>query len=221
MRTPKSVQKLASRVPLPASPSTAVVDLYERQTAALTRRYNSLVKKFGAEQYATSAREYLSAVGTIQFLFVLFEAYSLQAAVLPWRTWFSYTVPFAKQLGIASKQQRYLPDFFELLQPNFWKVTGLWFILSVVLPAAGGWAFNLTRAPGVSKRHAQPIDPVAFSVIKALVAWVVFDLGVSYSFVGKEAAAIVKAALPAGSTSIYVASAISGLAGVYEAVLKK
>jgi len=102
-----------------------------------------------------------------------------------------------------------IPDLFALVTMAFWGPVGLWVITSIALPLLGGWFINLKGEGGY--------DAVSFNAVKALAAWIVYVRG----GVGGESMGVVEKGVPGGSVGMLVGAGIGGLAGLYEAVLKK
>lgn len=210
-----------AKLGLPATPKE-VSDLVERQTSAISRRWNTAVERSGFDDYLTNSRELLSSVHAIHLLFILVEAWGLQAETLPWTKAFQYTVPFAQTLGLDSPRWATYPNFFVLLEESFWAPTLLWLFISLILPLVSGWAVNLTRQSTVSSKRAYPVDPVAFNITKALLAWAVHGRGLRFGIFSDVTQARVETSMPTGSyNGVLVETAIGAFAGLYEAVLKK
>ena len=118
------------------------------------------------------------------------------------------TLPAVPAIGtpeIAIK----IPDLFALLTMAFWGPVGLWVITSIALPLLGAWFINLKGEGG--------FDAVSFNVVKALTTWIVYVRG----GVGGDSTHVVEKGVPGGSVGLLVGAGVGGLAGVYEAVLKK
>lgn len=143
---------------------------------------------------------------SIELLTLLIEAWGLRAQVLPLR--YLTTLPAVPAIGTSEIAIK-IPDLFALLTMAFWGPVGLWLITSIALPLIGAWVFNLRGEGGY--------DAVSFNAVKALVSWIVFVRG----GVGGESRAVVEKGVPGGSVGMLVGAAVGGLAGLYEAVLRK
>ncbi len=80
---------------------------------------------------------------------------------------------------------------------------------SIALPLLGGWFINLKGEGGY--------DAVSFNAVKALVAWIVYVRG----GVGGESREVVERGVPGAGAGMLVGAGAGGLAGLYEAVLRK
>lgn len=172
---------------------------------------------------------------------LLLEAYGLQQRTLPWRYAFTLTLPFRLPflLEMGSKLDVHIPDFFALLDAEgFWGPTVLWVLTSLLLPMLAGWFFNLSGAAAgrasssssslssaalrkVGEQQQQHrVDPLAFNVAKALLAWLVYERGAGLGgLVSRESVDVVRASLPGGVAGVLVGTGIGGLGCLWEAVL--
>lgn len=151
-------------------------------------------------------RTSLSTVTSIELLTLFIEAYGLRAQVLPLR--YLTTFPAIPALGLGEFAIK-IPDLFALLTVAFWGPFGLWFVTSIALPLLGGWFVNLKGEGGY--------DAVSFNAVKALVAWIVYVRG----GVGGESREVVERGVPGAGAGMLIGAGVGGLAGLYEAVLKK
>ena len=78
-----------------------------------------------------------------------------------------------------------------------------------MLPSLAGYFINLRGDGGY--------DAVSFNAAKALVAWIVYIRG----GVGGKSRVKVANAVPGGSAGMLIGAGIGGLAGLYEAMLRK
>ena len=156
----------------------------------------------------------------------LFELYRLRQEVLPDR--YAFTVP-AVALLHTPEYPVHLPDMFALLTAAFWGPALTWAATSVLLPALGGYFFNLGVAHQTAggrgrkaKEAEYAVDPLMFSIVKAVVTYVVYAQGVTFGgLVNPASVARINGALYSGWKGVLVGTAVSGVSAVYDAVLRK
>ncbi|KAL9125729.1 MAG: hypothetical protein Q9217_005111 [Psora testacea] len=204
-RTPAKALSLARHVPLPPSPAV-IANQIDAQTSSMRNSMTKYIHTSGLPQYATSARRGLSNVTSIELLIIFIEAWGLRTEVLPLR--YLATTPAIPALGLNAIHVK-APDLFALLTAAFWGPVGLWSLTSIFLPLIGGWFINLKGDGGY--------DSVSFNVVKALAAWTAY----ARRGVSGDSARTVERAIPGGCTGLLVGAFIGGLAGLYEAVLRK
>jgi hypothetical protein len=233
-RTPGRALALASRIQLPATPAD-VAQAVDRGTVAVRERVASLYQQSGVTEATQTTREWLSTVQAVVSAVALFELYYLRKEVLPDR--YAFTIPAVRLLHTPDYPV-HLPDMFALVTASFWAPALTWALTSVVLPAVFGYFFNLSAAhhpSGASHRvgtrsstsgsrvePAYAVDPLTFSIVKALVTYVVYAQGVTFGgLVNPDAVARINSALYSGWRGVLVGSAVSALTAVYDAVLRK
>jgi hypothetical protein len=176
-RSPASLQRFAANVRLPSSPALNRAAAAPR--AWVTRQY-SAARKTPLAKKLPLWRQELSSVECIQLLLLIFEAAGLSRATMPWTL--SFATPAIKAAGIRPVVVS-LPDVTALASTKFWAPTSLWVATSILLPALFGYIFNLTyHNPKSGRRAATPqkeIDPLMFSITKALLAYLVYSPGAS------------------------------------------
>jgi hypothetical protein len=188
-------------------------------------------KDSGITEATQTTREWLSTVHSVVSAIALFELYKLRQELLPDR--YAFTVPAVKLLG-TSDWPVHLPDMFALVTAAFWVPALTWALTSVVLPGVGGYFFNLgaahrqaasssgRRRSGGQGRDEYAVDPLMFSVLKAVVTYVVYAQGVTFGgLVQPDAVSRINSALYSGWKGVLVGTAVSGLTAVYDAVLRK
>ncbi|KAF2101593.1 hypothetical protein NA57DRAFT_35017, partial [Rhizodiscina lignyota] len=221
-RTPRAVQRVASRVPLPPSPAV-VTDAIDRQTEIIRRRVSSAWEKSGVDESVEWIREFLSSVEGISLCTLLLEALFLRRETMPWRFAFRMrATPLTPAFDVKC------PDFFVLVAESFWGPTLLWLTTSLLAPSAVAYFVNLTKSKrdGVTTRRASkasyPFDPLTFNIAKALISWMVYSQGFYFwGLTSDVTASRVNVSLPAGYTTILIGSGIGILVSLYEAILKK
>lgn len=174
-----------------------------------------------------ATRAQLSTVHSIVALTALLELYFIRPEVLSDR--YAFTIPAVGLLG-TSDYPVYLPDMFLLVTWSFWSPALTWFFTSFFLPTAFGYFFNLgahnaSGAPRTRSRAAQPeyaVDPLVFSIAKGLIAFVVYGQGVTFGgLLNDRSIERLDSAVYGGYKGILTGAAVSGLASLYDAVLRK
>ncbi|KAK4152918.1 cytochrome P450 [Chaetomidium leptoderma] len=232
-RTPgRAALALASRIQqLPATPAD-VAHAVDRSTVAVRARVASLYQESGLSEATQTTREWLSTVHSVVSAIALFELYKLRQEVLPDR--YAFTIPAVGFLG-SPDYPVHLPDMFALVTAAFWGPALTWAVTSVVLPSLVGYFFNLSS--GAAAHHQQTVkgrrggrqeqveyavDPVMFSIVKAIVTYVVYAQGVTFcGAINPESVSRINSALYSGWKGVLVGTAVSGLTAVYDAVLRK
>ncbi|KAK0727093.1 cytochrome P450 [Lasiosphaeria miniovina] len=239
-RTPGRALALASRIPLPATPAD-VASAVDRGTVVVRERVASLYAGSGIGEATAATRESLSTVRAVVLAVAAFELYFLRPEVLPDR--YAFTVPAIKFLGTPDVPVS-LPDMFALLTASFWGPALTWALTSWLVPSLLGYLFNLSAAANSSSTTGSSVyntrgrpssaaaraaagaeyvvDPLTFSIAKALATYVVYAQGVTFGgWLDPQAVARVNTALYSGWKGVLVGSAITGLTAVYDAVLRK
>jgi hypothetical protein len=223
--TPSRALSLASRIPLPATPAD-VANAVDRSTIALRSHVASVYKESGITEATHATRETLSTVNSVLFVISAFELYFLRPEVLADR--YAFTIPAINFLG-TSDYPVFVPDMFLLLTASFWSPAFLWALTSTILPSIAGYFINMTAgAPHnrVTRRNASVpdavVDPLTFSIVKALLSFVVYGQGVTFGgWINEVSIARINSAIYGGYKGILAGAAISGIFSIYDAVLKK
>lgn len=164
---------------------------------------------------------------SIVLLIAVVEVLFIRPEVLPSR--YAFTVPLFGVLG-CSDYPVYLPDMFLLVTRFFWSPALTWALTSFILPAAFGYFFNLganagSGAPRTRSRATSPeyaVDPLIFSITKALIAFVVYGQGVTFlGLLDDTSIERLNGSVYGGYKGVLTGAAISGLASLYDAVLRK
>jgi hypothetical protein len=224
---------LASRIQLPATPAD-VAQAVDRGTVAVRTHISSLYKESGITEVTDTARTWLSSVHSVVSAIALFELYMLRKEVLPDR--YAFTFP-AINFGLGSTPDYpvHLPDMFALVTAAFWGPALTWALTSVLLPSVAAYIFNLSAGAartgggggGRGKKAAAAgqveyaVDPVMFSIVKAVVTYVVYAQGVTCGVVDPLWVSRINSALYSGWRGVLVGTAVSGVSAVYDAVLRK
>ncbi|KAJ3564633.1 hypothetical protein NPX13_g7776 [Xylaria arbuscula] len=223
--TPARALSLASRIPLPATPAD-VANAVDRSTVALRSRVADVYKESGITEATHATRETLSSVNAVLFAISAFEAYFLRPEILADR--YAFTIPAISLLG-TSDYPVFVPDMFLLLTSSFWSPALLWSFTSFILPSIAGYFINMTTGAhqGRVTRRSAPVpdavvDPLTFSVVKAIISFVIYGQGVTFGgWVNELSIARINSAIYGGYQGILAGAAITGLFSIYDAVLKK
>jgi hypothetical protein len=223
-RTPKAVQRLAERVPLPPSPQV-VTEYITRSQEQISNTVTDLYQKTGTTEHIANLRDAASTVVAVQVISLLIEAVGLQRTTFPWRQ--AFTLP-ALPLIKSHAYTVHLPDFFVVLTGEFWAPSALWLTTSLLVPLLFAYFFNFSysiKGQGRSSKSSSPaykFDPLTYNVSKALLTWLVFSQGFRYgNFWSPTTVTLVDHSLYGGHESVYVSTAIGALASIYEAILQK
>ncbi|KAF4121061.1 hypothetical protein GMORB2_2547 [Geosmithia morbida] len=230
VQTPgRSFSQVASRLTLPATPAD-VAHAVDRSTLAVRQRVSSLYTQSGITDVATATRDSLSTIHSIVLLVSAFELLFVRAEVLPSR--YAFTVPAVPAIG-TSDYPVYLPDMFLLLTSSFWYPALTWALTSLVLPSLFGYFFNLSATSSVNasaprtraRAAAVPdyaVDPLTFSVAKALLSFVVYGQKATLGgLLPVSSITRLDRAVYGGYKGILTGTAVTGLASIYDAVLRK
>ncbi|CAK7220769.1 hypothetical protein SBRCBS47491_004299 [Sporothrix bragantina] len=229
IRTPgRALSLAASRIALPASPAD-VAQAVDRSALAVRERVVSIYADSGITEVTQATRESLSTVYAIVLLVSAFEWFNLRSEVLPAR--YAFSIPAIKLLG-TNDHAVSLPDVFLLLTTSFWTPVFLYFLISIAIPSFFGYFFNLSAASGshhTGRGRSRPfsnaeyaVDPLTFSVAKAVLVYVIQAQGVSFcGWIDQLAVARINSALYGGWQGAITGAAITGLVSLYDAVLRK
>lgn len=224
--TPARTLSLASRIPLPATPAD-VANAVDRSTIALRNRVTSAYNDSGITEVTHATRETLSTVNAVLVAISAFELYFLRPEVLADR--YAFTIPAISFLG-TNDYPVFVPDMFLLLTASFWSPALLWSFTSAILPSIAGYFVNMTtgQTHGRTTRRtaaATPeavVDPLTFSIVKALISFVVYGQGVTFGgWLSDVSITRINSAVYGGYKGILAGAAISGIFSIYDAVLKK
>jgi hypothetical protein len=198
----------------------------DRGTLAVRKRVSSLYQESGITEATQATRESLSTVTSVLFVVAAFELYFLRPEVLPNR--YAFTFPAISLIGTGDYPV-YIPDLFLLLTTSFWSPTALWALTSIIVPSAFGYFFNLTIASNHHTRGRAKannpdfvVDPLTFSIVKALISYVVYGQEVTFGgWLGETAISRINSAIYGGWKGVLVGTAVTAVVSVYDAVLRK
>lgn len=225
LRTPaRSLSQVAARIPLPATPAD-VAHAVDRSTLAMRKRVSSMYQESGITEASNATRETLSTVTSILFVVAAFELYYIRPEILQNR--YAFTIPAVSALK-TDDFPVYLPDMFLLLTSSFWSPALTWAFTSIVAPSLAGYFFNLSAASQAGPRtraratNETTVDPLTFSIVKALLAYVVYGQGVTFcGLLSKFSIARLNNAVYGGWEGILVGTAITGIVSLYDAALRR
>lgn len=110
------------------------------------------------------------------------------------------------------------PDMFMVLRGEFWGPVALWVGGSVIGPGVGGWVVNFKRGEGErgenGGREGWRVDPLVFSLVKGLLAWVVYGR----NGWGGESRAVVVEGVPGGVVGMMVGAGVGMLVSLWEGI---
>lgn len=191
----------------------------------MRKRVASIYQESGITEASSATRETLSTVTSVLFSVAAFELYYIRPEVLGNR--FAFTVPAIAALG-TDDYNVFLPDMFLLLTSSFWSPALTWVFTSILAPSVFGYFFNISANSQAGPRtraralNETVVDPLTFSIVKALLAYVVYAQGVTFGGLLSELSiARLNNAVYGGYQGILVGAAITGLVSIYDAALKK
>ncbi|KAF2668753.1 hypothetical protein BT63DRAFT_456394 [Microthyrium microscopicum] len=218
-RTPASLQRLASRVRLPNSP--ALSRAVSNQSTWVSNQYKSLVKQSGIKNKLPTVRQELSTIKVVHLLILIFEAVGLGQAKYPFGKRNLKDLSFGPI--VFPTYDYYVPNIWNFRQSETWSASFLWLLTSLIVPGAVSYLINLTYAnPRPKTRRTQParqFDPLVFSIVKGLLAWVIFPLGATFTFGGLFSPATVtnvNAAIYGGYHTMLIGSGIGIITALYD-----
>lgn len=225
VQTPaRALNQVLERVALPATPAH-IAEAVDRSAVAVRRRVSTYYQESGITEASHATREALSTVTSVLFCVAGFELVSISREILG--KVYAFTIPANNTLGTPDYPV-YVTDMFLLLTSSFWSPALTWVLTSIVLPCLAGWFFNL-RATS-AHRSGRPrssasehvVDPLTFSIAKALISYVVYAQGVTFNGLLSEASVErLNTGVYGGYKGILVGTAITGLVSIYDAVLRK
>ena len=203
---------------LPASPAD-VADDVEYAARRMVSGMSNLYQGTGIMEKIDSLREVCSSVTAVQMTFTFLEAWCLQRQVLPMRK--AFDLPSINLFGVRSPSVPIgLTDFFKLLEPDFWSTSMLWSMTSIFIPLLVAYFFNLSaqKRPGSrASVNRYRVDPLTFSIAKAITTFVVYGLGKPLPFFDMTSAAHVNNAMFYGWRGIVIGSFVGIVTSLYEA----
>ncbi|KAF4455664.1 cytochrome P450 [Fusarium austroafricanum] len=221
----RALSEVASRIALPATPADVALAV-DRSTSIVRQRVSSLYEESGITEVSHATRDTLSTVTSILFCVAGWELWNVRREVLS--NVYAFTIPAISALGTPD-YPIYVPDMFLLLTSSFWSPALTWMLTSVIIPSFAGYFFNLSAtSPPPSRGRPRPnhadyvVDPLTFSIVKALVSFVVYGQGVNFGGLLNDMSIVrLENAIYGGYKGILTGTAITGLVSIYDAVLRK
>ncbi|KAL2687379.1 hypothetical protein Neosp_004939 [[Neocosmospora] mangrovei] len=221
----RALSQVAARIPLPATPADVALAV-DRSASAVRQRVSSIYEESGITEVSHATRDTLSTVTSVLFCVAAWELWNVRREVLG--NIYAFTIPAIQFLG-TSDYPVYVPDMFLLLTSSFWSPTLTWIFTSVAVPSFLGYFFNLsaTRTPPTrgrlrSNNAEYVVDPLTFSIVKALISFVVYGQGVNFGGLLNDMSIVrLNNAIYGGYKGILTGTAITGLMSIYDAVLRK
>lgn len=221
----RALSQVAARIPLPATPADVALAV-DRSTSAVRQRVSSMYEESGITEVSHATRDTLSTVTSVLFCVAAWELWNVRREVLS--NIYAFTIPAIQFLG-TSDYPVYVPDMFLLLSSSFWSPTLTWIFTSVAVPSFMGYFFNLsatstppTRGRLRSNTAEYVVDPLTFSIVKALISFVVYGQGVNFGGLLNDMSIVrLNNAIYGGYKGILTGTAITGLMSIYDAVLRK
>jgi hypothetical protein len=217
-RTPTQTILQQRRQSLPPSP-TIVVDEVEHATTRFYAGLDDIYTLSGIPEAIDWAREGCSSIATVHLAFLLFEAYGLSRAVMPWTYIFDF--PSISLIGTPSFAVK-IPDLFVMLSSSFWSPVLLWSATSIFIPLIFAYFFNLT-VHTVKRNNARVrvvrynYDPFTYNVAKFLCVSTVFGAGILQGWVSDDTVFIVESSQFGGFASMLAGTYICGLCSLWQA----
>jgi hypothetical protein len=226
IQTPaRSFSQVAARIPLPATP-TDVANAVDRSTTIVRQRVTSMYEESGITEASHATREALSTVTSVLFLVQAFEMFFIRSEILADK--YAFTIPAIEALG-TSERAVDIPDMFLLLTASFWSPALTWVFTSVFVPCVFGYFFNLSASHApvhrTRSRSATPeyvVDPLTFSIAKAVISFVVYGQGVTFGgLLSDVSIERLNRGVYGGYQGILAGCAVTGLVSFYDAILRK
>lgn len=199
----------------------------DRSTLVVRQRVSSIYQESGIDDFTQVTRETLSSVHAIIIFTSALELYFIRKEILA--DTYVFQFPAIHFLG-TSDWPVYLPDMFLLLTSSFWSPALTWFLTSFVLPTLVGYFVNLSASaapagPRTRSRTQSPentVDPLTFSIAKAVISYVVYAQGVTFcGLLSEISIERLNSSVYGGYKGVLTGAAITGLTSIYDAILRK
>ncbi|KTW30978.1 uncharacterized protein T551_01530 [Pneumocystis jirovecii RU7] len=159
-------------------------------------------------------RKRLSRVLVVDFLFCIYEFYNLLKFLVPW----TYGIFLPSYFGSFSGKIFYLPDVSVFSSfKDFWLPFLTWWLLAILVPLIAAIIFNFHES-GKGK-SSKIIDPMTFSVVKAIVAYSIFYKGLRENLFFLDSIFVVKRAV--GVELMFIMSFIGVLYAMYDTSISR
>lgn len=202
---------------LPPSPAV-IADVVEEQTARLEAGLGNFWKSTKIADVLLLVRGELSSLYGIHMAILMLEGFFLQRDILPWK--YAFDIPAFSLVGKSSIPV-FFPDLFVLLTSYWWSTSILWATMNLWLPLIAGWFCNLTlkskEKDGVASWQPRyQIDPLTFSVTKAVLTWLVFQQGMRLGVFANETVDRVVLAMPVGYSGVMISAYIGIVTSIWD-----
>jgi hypothetical protein len=189
----------------------------KRKFPALKQKALQAFENLQVKERAEVARERVSNITAVHIGAAALEWAFLVKKIVPWT--YAFSTPALPAVAVQSHDVK-VPDLSILGTSLFWGAVWTWVFVSLLVPAAGGYFFNLTQTSGLKTRGIHKVDPVAFNLIKAVVTYVVFTYGFRFGgLLGVEAMSAVFVGV--GKDVLFASAGVGGVVGLYDALLRK
>jgi hypothetical protein len=209
-------------VPLPPSPAVVANEI-ERQSQRVKSRLNEAYAHSGVSSTIDDVRDRMSTTAFVETVTFFMEAIGVAWSIMPFKSFMTVTAP--SFLGSGEVPIK-VPDAFVLLTAGFWATLTLWLLTSAALPLTAAYFINPSlkarRIASRSTKDTSQYDLATFNVAKALIAYVVYGIGLQMlGYPSSSASASVVSSLAGGLGGIFISSGIGAFVALYEAVLRK
>jgi hypothetical protein len=187
---------------------------------------NDLVVNSGIPDFVQDVRDMCSSVIGVLSAFLLLEGTLLSWKLLKTSAIYHLPTEFHVLGFTIPALPIYVPDFLQLVQPEFWTSTILWASTSIIVPGIFGYIFNLSIRD--VKRHGMKVttsryrvDPLIFNIVKAILTLLVYIPEYSFPLVNPVTVSLVNSAMIEGHRQMLVGSYVGIIVALYEAAQRK
>lgn len=157
----------------------------------------------------------------VQASILALEWYFLQYELLPWD--YVADTPAIPLLGSVSI---FIPNIFVVFTKYWLSTTALWAAINFWLPFIAGWFFNFTLKVKTKDDTAvwsatYQIDPLTFSIAKAVLTWLVYQKGLRLGAFADETVDRVVLAMPVGYSGLMVSAYVGIVTSIWDGLQGK
>ncbi|KAG5440185.1 hypothetical protein PCANB_001754 [Pneumocystis canis] len=176
--------------------------------------FNHCFRYYSTYDRLLSMRRRLSKVLVVDFLFCIYEFYNLLKFLIPW----TYGIFLPSCFGSLSGKIFYLPDIFVFFSfEKFWSPFLTWWLLAIFVPLIAATIFNFHETK--KGQRFKIIDPMTFSVVKAIVVYSIFYKGFRKNLFFMDSIFVVKRAV--GVELMFIMSFIGILYAMYDTSISR